>query len=105
MRVRFLYPQLGSIDGNAPTAERQRQLAEIVTRPENGRLARTIVNRLWARLLGRGLVEPVDEMDNPPWNADLLDFLATDLVDQHYDLKHTLELIATSGLSVACWSA
>ena len=49
-----------------PSAERLKQLAEVITRPENGRLARTIVNRLWARLLGRGLVEPVDEMDNPP---------------------------------------
>ncbi len=94
--LQFLYPDLGSIDSQAPTAERLKQLSEVITRPENGRLARTIVNRLWARLLGRGLVEPVDEMDNPPWNADLLDFLATDLVDHGYDLKHTLELIASS---------
>ena len=94
--LQFLYPSLGSIDSKAPTAERLKQLSETITRPENGRLARTIVNRLWARLLGRGLVEPVDEMDNPPWSADLLDFLATDLVDHGYDLKHTIELIANS---------
>src|SRR5262249_3120821 len=53
-------------------------------------------NRLWSRLLGRGLVEPVDEMDNPAWNADLLDFLAVDLAAHGYDLKHTIALIVNS---------
>ncbi|MCA9231417.1 MAG: PSD1 domain-containing protein [Planctomycetales bacterium] len=92
----FLYPELGSIDPAAPREERLRQLGELLTHPENGRFTRTIVNRIWQRLMGRGLVHPVDEMDNPPWNADLLDFLAVDLVDHQYDLKHTVQLIATS---------
>ncbi|HEY2893644.1 MAG TPA: DUF1553 domain-containing protein, partial [Pirellulales bacterium] len=94
--LKFLYPELGSIDAAAPIAERLRQLAEVMTSPDNGRFARTIVNRLWSRLLGRGLVEPVDEMDNLPWDEGILDYLATDLADHGYDLKHTLELIATS---------
>ena len=55
-----------------------------------------MVNRLWARLLGRGLVEPVDEMDNPPWNADVLDWLAEDFVEHGYDVKHLLKWIITS---------
>ena len=93
---RFLKAKLGTVDPKAPLAVRRKQLAEILTSPQDGRLARTIVNRLWARLLGRGLVEPVDAMDNPPWSADLLDYLATDLVDHEYDLQHTLELIVTS---------
>jgi len=88
--------EFGTIDPKAPLAERRKQLADILISPQDGRLPRTIVNRLWARLLGRGLVEPVDAMDAPPWNADLLDFLATDLVDHQYDLQHTLELICTS---------
>jgi hypothetical protein len=67
-----------------------------MTHPENGRFTRTIVNRLWHRLMGHGIVHPVDAMQSPPWNADLLDFLAVDLADHDYDLKHTLELIATS---------
>lgn len=94
--VRFLYPELGSIDPAAPRRERQRQLAELITHEENGRLARTIVNRLWEKLMGRGLIEPVDDMDAAPWHADLLEFLAADLVDHGYDLKHTLRRIATS---------
>jgi len=49
-----------------------------------------------ARLLGRGLVEPLDDMDKPAWNADVLDWLAEDLVAHQYDLKHTIAVIMTS---------
>src|SRR5690606_26083250 len=48
------------------------------------------------RLMGRGLVEPLDDMAQEPWNADLLDWLACDLVDHGYDLKATLRRIMTS---------
>ena len=92
----FLYPQLGTIDPQASRADRARQLAELLTHPGNGRLARTIVNRLWAKLFGRGLVEPLDDMDAEPWHQDLLDFLASDLADHGYDLTRTLRLMATS---------
>jgi hypothetical protein len=92
----FLFPELGTIDPQAPRAARMQQLAALMTHPGNGRLARTIVNRLWQRLLGRGIVHPVDSMGTAPWNADLLDELAVHLADAHYDLKKTLELIATS---------
>src|SRR5262249_20087866 len=94
--VGFLYPQLGTINPVGSRATRQRQLADLLIHPQNGRLARTIVNRLWARLFGRGLVEPVDNMDAEPWHQDLLDFLAVDLAEHGYDLKHTLRLLATS---------
>ena len=92
----FLYPELGNVDPKASRSERVKQLSGIITSPKNGRLARTAVNRLWAIFLGRGLVEPVDEMDNPSWNQDLLDWLAVDLVNHSYDLKHTINLILTS---------
>lgn len=94
--VRFIYPELGSIDPEAPKSDRLHKLADIVTSEQNGRLTRTIVNRLWARFMGRGLVEPVDEMDHPSWNQDLLDWLAADLAENAYDLKHTMKLILTS---------
>jgi hypothetical protein len=94
--VQFMYPKIGSIDGNAPRQERMKQLARLMTCPENGRLSRTIVNRLWARFLGHGLVEPVDEMDNEPWDADLLNWLAEDLVKHNYNLKQTIFQILTS---------
>ena len=52
-----------------------------MTDHENGRFTRTIVNRIWHRLMGRGIVHPVDAMQTQPWSADLLDYLAVDLAD------------------------
>jgi hypothetical protein len=72
------------------------RFADILTGKSNGRLARTVVNRLWARLLGRGLVEPLDDMDRAAWAPSIIDFLAEDLVAHRYDLKRTIELILTS---------
>ena len=51
---RFLWPELGSIDPSMPRAKRLERLAGLVAHPDNGRFARTIVNRLWQRLFGRG---------------------------------------------------
>jgi hypothetical protein len=95
-RPAWIFPELGSIDPDAPQPQRLEQLAALMTDPENGRLTRTIVNRLWQRLMGRGIVHPVDAMQNEPWNADLLDFLAADLADRGYDLKKTIEQVVTS---------
>jgi mono/diheme cytochrome c family protein len=95
-RASWIFPELGAIDPDAPQPRRLEQLAALLTDPENGRTTRTIVNRLWQRLMGRGIVHPVDAMQNEPWNADLLDFLAADLADRGYDLKKTIALIVTS---------
>jgi hypothetical protein len=94
--VRFLYPELGLIDGAAPREQRTAALAAILTKKENGRLPRTLTNRIWAKLLGRGLVEPVDDMDRRPWSPELLDWLAADFVDGGYDLRKLLLRIVTS---------
>jgi len=94
--ARFLWPELGSIDPAAPRTKRLEQLAALATHSDNGRFQRTIVNRIWQRLMGRGIVQPVDVMANRPWSEDLLDYLAGYLVDEHYDLKKLLEHIATS---------
>jgi mono/diheme cytochrome c family protein len=94
--VRFIYPELGTLNPAAPKRDRLWRLAEIVTGRQDGRLSRTIVNRLWARFFGRGLVEPLDDMEQAAWNQDLLDWLAEDLVTNRYNLKHTIELMLTS---------
>jgi hypothetical protein len=94
--TRFIYAELGKIDPKAPRGERLAQLASVITGPQNGRLSRTIVNRLWARFLGRGLVEPLDDMEQPSWHPELLDWLAEDLVANGYDLKKTMARILTS---------
>ena len=94
--AKWLFPELGAIDPAAPKEVRLQQLAALMTHPENGRFTRTIVNRLWYRLMGRGIVHPLDAMQSKPWNQDLLDALAMHLQDNNYDLKTVLYLIATS---------
>ena len=93
---RYLWPELGVIDAKLPVAKRLEQFARLTTHPDNGRFTRTIANRLWDRLMGRGLVEPVDIMSNRPWSEDLLDYLAVYLSDKDYDLKKLIEHIVTS---------
>ncbi len=92
----WLFPEIGQVDPDAPKQERLEQLAALFAHPENGRVPRTIVNRLWGQLMGRGIVHPLDAMGTEPWNADLLDWLAVDFQDHGYDLKRTLRLITTS---------
>ncbi|MCF7789857.1 MAG: DUF1549 domain-containing protein [Prosthecobacter sp.] len=92
----WLFPEIGQVDAKAAQPERMKQLAALMTHPQNGRTTRTIVNRLWQRLMGRGIVHPVDAMQTEPWSADLLDYLAAHLAEHEYDLKQTLALITTS---------
>ena len=92
----MLWKQLGNVDSNARTVVKRKQLSENITKPENGRLYRTIVNRIWAQMMGRGLVEPVDLMDNEPWSQDLLDWMAFNFVEGDADLKELIYQIATS---------
>ncbi|MEZ5040956.1 MAG: DUF1553 domain-containing protein [Saprospiraceae bacterium] len=91
----FLFPQLGEVNGDS-LKERLAQLAAVMVQPDNGRLYRTIVNRFWDKLLGRGIVAPVDEMDNIPWSQDLLDWLASDFIEKGYDFRQLLTQIMTS---------
>jgi len=92
----WLFPEIGQVDAKAAQPERLKQLAQLMTHPQNGRFTRTLVNRLWHRLMGRGIVHPVDAMQTEPWSADLLDHLAAQLADSGHDLKKVLALIATS---------
>lgn len=92
----FPFPEVGQIDPNAPRSERLKQLAELITHRDNGWFARTITNRLWASLLGRGLVHPVDAMGSQPWSEEILDYLGWDLAQNGFDIKKSLRLIATS---------
>lgn len=92
----FLWPELGKIPAGASASERRYWAAKLFTHPSNGRLARTLVNRYWQKLMGKGLVEPVDDMDAKPSNPDLLDWLAYDFAQNGHDLKYLLKLLMTS---------
>ena len=79
-----------------PQDSRER-LAVLMTAPQNQRFAKVAVNRLWKRLLGWGLVEPVDDWDRAqPSHPELLDWLARQLVAHDYDQKHVAKLILSS---------
>ena len=104
-KARWIFPSLGEVDATAPQTERLRQLSVLMTSPQNGRFARTIVNRLWHRFFGHGIVHPVDAMHTEPWNEDLLDFLANYLVENKYDLKKVMKLMVQSDAYGAVTSA
>ncbi len=73
------------------------RLAAILTSPRNERFAQVMVNRLWKRYLGVGLVEPVDDWNAvEPSHPELLSYLARELIVHDYDLKHVARLILTS---------
>jgi hypothetical protein len=80
-----------------PKFSRREALADAVTR-DNPRLARAFVNRIWDLLLGRGLVEPVDQLDerHRPSHPDLLAWLANDFERSGYDVKRLVrEIVLT----------
>jgi hypothetical protein len=80
--------------------DRRAVLADWIVAPDNPYFARNIVNRYVAYLLGRGLVEPIDDMraTNPPSNVELMDALADDFVKHGYNVKHLMRTIMTSRL-------
>jgi hypothetical protein len=81
-----------------PAGDRRRDLADWLTAPDNPFFARNLANRVWAHLLGRGLVEPVDDVreTNPPTNPQLLDALADKLIESRFDLRALIREICAS---------
>ena len=99
---RTLEPAIQRIPGERflanDTDDSRKQLADWLTDASNPYFAKAIVNRLWKRMMGRGLVEPVDDFrdTNPATHPALLDKLATDFIENGYSLRHSLRVIATS---------
>lgn len=81
-----------------PERDPRQLLADWVVSDDNPYFARVIVNRVWADLMGRGLVDPVDDLraTNPPSNGPLLDALAQEFRKQKYDLRKLVRTIMTS---------
>lgn len=81
-----------------PEADRREKLVEWLRRPDNPFFAKVAVNRIWGHLIGRGIVEPVDDFrdSNPPSNAALLEALAEDFVAHGFSLKHTIRTVLNS---------
>ncbi len=79
-----------------PKYSRRAKLADATLATANRAFRRNIANRLWALMMGQGLVEPVDldHPDNPPVNPALLNLLADDFRAMRYDIKALLREIA-----------
>lgn len=80
------------------TDDKRAMLAEWLTDEENPMFARAGVNRIWSYFMGRGIIEPVDDIrtSNPPTNPELLDALTKDFVDSGFDMKHIMKTITRS---------
>lgn len=90
-------PGQGSID-NPTLPDRRRAFVEWLTAPTNPFFSRVAVNRIWAEVMGQGIIEPVDDFrqSNPPANPPLLDRLAADFAQHGFDQKYILRTILNS---------
>lgn len=93
-------PDTAAFTDMDPNTDPRLTFAKWLTARENPFFARALVNRIWAEMFGKGLVDPVDDFreSNPPVNAPLLEWLAKDFADNGFDQKHTMRLILNSHL-------
>ncbi|MCA9066321.1 MAG: DUF1549 domain-containing protein, partial [Planctomycetaceae bacterium] len=87
------------------STSRRAAYARWVTSSDNPFFARTIANRLWAHYLGRGIVEPVDDLraTNPATNEPLLNALTDLVIQSDFDLKQvTRTILSTQAYQLSC---
>src|SRR5215510_6769320 len=93
----FLLTANGGV--SIPSDEHRRDaLAQWITSRENPFFTKAIANRIWSYFLGKGIIDPVDDIraSNPPSNVALLDALAKDFADHNFDLQYLMRTIANS---------
>ena len=90
-------PDAGELD-LPPDVDRRNVLVDWLGAPDNRYLARVEVNRIWSHIMGRGIVEPIDDFraSNPPSNPALLDALASDFVESGYNRRELIRTIVLS---------
>ena len=89
---------LGAIGPVKHNGDPRRALAAWLTSPDNNMFSRNLANRIWAQLMGRGIIEPVDDIrvSNPPTNGPLLDALSKRLVESKFSLRSLARDICNS---------
>lgn len=82
----------------APKFSRKNALADWITAADNPYFARAVANRIWGQFMGKGIVDPVDNLspNNPPSHPELLDDLAKQLVEHNFDLKWFISEVVNS---------
>ena len=88
----------GDVPEAAREADGRQQFAAWVVSRDNRQFARTIANRLWKKLMGVGLVEPVDDFkeDNPASNPELLEHLTDEMLRLEFDLREFVRLLVST---------
>jgi Protein of unknown function (DUF1549)/Protein of unknown function (DUF1553) len=89
---------LGGLEPVQAGGDPRTALARWLTSPDNAMFSRNLANRIWAQILGRGVIEPVDDVraTNPPVNGPLLDALSKRLVESKFDLRSLVREICNS---------
>jgi hypothetical protein len=98
---RVMKPEFMLASSAAPVPagpERRDALAEWLTSRDNPFFAKAIANRMWSYFLGKGIIDPVDDIraSNPPSNPALLDALTKDFVAHDFDLRYLMRTIVNS---------
>ena len=99
MKPAFIVPASHGKPGPVPAdSSRRIALAEWVTAKDNPFFAKSTVNRFWSYFMGRGIIDPVDDIraSNPPSNPAVLDALTKDFIDHNFDLRYLMRTIANS---------
>src|SRR5262249_37803302 len=91
------YPGVGEVDVK-PGEDRREVLAKWLTSAENPFFAKSVANRVWFHLMGKGIVDPVDDFrdSNPSCNDELLDALAKDFAAHKFDMRYLVKTIMKS---------
>ncbi len=103
---------VGYVSKSVHAVDRRKLLASWLTSAENPFFARSMANRMWSYFLGRGIIDPVDDIrtSNPPSNPELLDALTAEFVKGGFDLRRLMRTIVRSrvyqqGLATNRWNA
>ncbi len=88
----------GAVPTILPGQDRRRVLADWLASGDNPFFAKSVANRVWYHLVGKGIVDPVDDFrdSNPSANDELLEALARDFADHHFDVKQLIRTIMNS---------
>ncbi len=94
----YAHPLAAEMPDKSPEGDRRKLLADWMTAPDNRWFAHNLTNRAWAHFMGRGLIEPVDDvrLTNPASNQELLEALAQHLIQAEFDFKTLIRLITAS---------
>ncbi len=94
----FAHPLGEPMPSTSPPGDRRKLLADWMTAPQNPFFAKNLANRMWAHFLGRGIIEPVDDvrLTNPPSNPELLDALAKHFMESGFNTQQLIRTITAS---------